>query len=336
MKFILSLLMITLSLGASAKNLKIMEYNVENLFDTAHDEGTDDWTYLPLTFKNSYPGFREICERMSSDYYVKECLNLDWNEALLTKKIVGIAKVVKSFDDTGKGPDILVLEEVENKNVLNKLVTKGLSGLGYQYQILIEGDDTRGIDVAIISKYPVINSKRYPIFVDGVKLDTRGILEVKIAVDNQEVVVYANHWPSQSNPASHRVAAAKLMHELATSQKADLIVALGDFNTIASDTPAPFSFIPDFIDSEKEARKVQTTLNGGTHFYRGEWTSLDKIFIHKKSALKPQYDKFQIMNRSFMLKPDHQSGQMIPVRFNFSTGEGFSDHLPLGMEFLIK
>lgn len=336
MKIFLTILILAVSFGVSAKSLKIMEFNVENLFDTTHDEGTDDWTYLPLAFKNSHPGFREICERMSSSYYVKECLNLDWNEAMLTKKIVGIAKVVKSFDETGKGPDILVLEEVENKNVLNKLVTKGLSGLGYQHQILIEGDDTRGIDVALISKYPVLASNRYPIFVNGTKLDTRGILEVKMAVDDQEVVVYANHWPSQSNPTAERVAAAKLLNDLAKTQNADLIVAVGDFNTIASDSPAPFSFMPDFIDSEKEARKVQTTLNRGTHFYRGEWTSLDKMFIHKKSALKPQFDKFQIMNRPFMLQHDHQSGEMIPVRFNFTTGEGYSDHLPLGMEFSIK
>ncbi len=336
MKFLVSLLVLTLSLSLQAKTLKLMQYNVENFFDTTHDEGTEDWTYLPLTFKNSYPGFHEICAKLGKESYIHDCLNIDWSEALLTKKIISISKVIKSFDATGKGPDILVVEEVENKNVLNKLVTKGLSGMGYQNITLIEGDDTRGIDVAVISKYPVKSAKRYPIVVNGTKLDTRGILEVVIAVDNQDVVVYANHWPSQSNPTQERVASAILLSQLANAQKADLIVAAGDFNTLPSESPAPFAHLSDFIDAEKEARKVLPTLNGGTHFYRGEWTSLDHIFVHKKSALKPLFEKFQIMNRPFMLKHDNQSGQMIPVRFNFMTGEGFSDHLPMALEFTIK
>lgn len=336
MKLFLSLMIVICSMSAHAKTLKLMQYNVENFFDTTHDEGTEDWTYLPLTFKNSYPGFHEICAKLGKENYIQDCLNIDWNEALLTKKIISISKVVKSFDNTAKGPDILVMEEVENKNVLNKLVTKGLSGMGYQNISLIEGDDSRGIDVAVISKYPVKSAKRYPIMLNGTKLDTRGILEVVIAVDNQIVVVYANHWPSQSNPTQERVASAQLLANLAKAQKADLIVAAGDFNTLTNESPAPFSFLSEFIDAEKEARKVLPNLNGGTHFYRGEWSSLDHIFVHKKSALQPMYDKFQIMNRSFMLKPDSQSGQMVPVRFNFKTGEGYSDHLPMALEFTIK
>jgi hypothetical protein len=98
------------------------------------------------------------------------------------------------------GPDIIVLQEIENKNVLTKLVSKGLDKLGYQYQVLIEGDDSRGIDIAILSKYPVKTAKRHPIFVKGTKLNTRGILEVEVTVDGKDVAIFGNHWPSQHNP----------------------------------------------------------------------------------------------------------------------------------------
>lgn len=332
MKFFLSVCTLLLALSVEARTLKLMEYNTENFFDTKHDEGTDDYTYLTLPEKNSTPGMNEICHKLSTDFYIKQCLNLDWNEARFTKKIMNISKVIRSFDNTGNGPDIVVLEEIENKNVLNMLVTKGLDKMGYQSQVLIEGDDSRGIDTAIISKFPVISSNRHPLIINGNKINTRGILEVVINVEGKKVVVYGNHWPSQSNPLEERAASARLLSSLADKQSADLIIALGDFNSVPSDIPSPFTILTNFTDAEKEARKVQTNLNPGTHFFKGGWTSLDHIFIHKKSSMKPLYEKFQIINRPFMMKQDRRSGQMIPNRFDTETAEGFSDHLPLGIE----
>lgn len=333
MRFLSLLFAILFSVGAQAKTLKVMQYNLENLFDTAHDANTEDYTYLPLSVKKTFPGFQEICKKLGQANYVNECLNLDWSDAIVTKKIINLAQVIKSYDATGKGPDILIVQEIENKNILNRLVTKGLAGMGYQYQILIEGDDSRGIDVAVISKFPVMSAEHYSVFVNGAKLDTRGILEVKIGVEKQDVVVYANHWPSQSNPVEHRIASAKLLNELANKVNADLIIAAGDFNTISTDVPSPFASLDSFLDAETQARKVGTVMNAGTHFYKGGWTSLDHIFIHASSAFKPQYKTFQIMNRPFVLKTDEHSHQQVPNRFNVITGVGYSDHLAIGMNF---
>lgn len=320
-------------LMAGAKTLKVMEYNVENFFDTKHDVGTHDYTYLPLSVKRNLPGHKQYCESMSGDFYKNECLNLDWNEARFTKKVINISKVIKAFDKTGKGPDVLVLEEVENLNVLNKLVTKGLDKLGYAHLVLIEGDDSRGIDVAVISKFPVISSKHHPLIINGSKLDTRGILEVTLDVEGSTVVVFANHWPSQNNPASERAASARLLSQVAGKLDADLILAMGDFNTLDSDVPYPFDHLNRFIDAEVEARKLNLDLKPGTHFYRGGWSSLDRIFIFENAALKAQFSKFQIINHPFMMKIDSRTGESVPVRAEASTGEGYSDHLPLGMEF---
>lgn len=334
MRLFLAVTALLMTVGVQAKTLKVMQYNLENLFDTKHDVNTEDYTYLPLSVKNTLPGFKEICQKLGNPTYVNECLNLDWNDALVSKKIQNLAMVVKSFDATGKGPDILIVEEVENKNILNQFVTKGLAGMGYKYQVLIEGDDSRGIDVAVISKFPVTQALHHSLLINGVKLDTRGILEVKIAVENQDVVVFANHWPSQSNPVSQRIASAKLLNDLAQKVNADLIIAAGDFNTIQSDVPSPFASLTSFIDAETEARKAGTVLNPGTHYYQGAWTSLDHIFIHVKSAFKPQYKTFQILNRAFVLKPaGHTQKNLVPNRFNVITGEGYSDHLAIGMNF---
>jgi endonuclease/exonuclease/phosphatase family metal-dependent hydrolase len=333
MKHILLALPFIFALSAEAKQLKVMQYNAENFFDTKFDQGTSDYTYLPQSVKKTIKDHKAQCNKMGSDFFIKECLNLDWNETKFSKKAMNVAKVIRAYDDTGKGPDIVVLEEIENINVVNNIVSKGLSDLGYVTKVLIEGDDTRGIDVAIISKFPVISSKRYPIVFNGVKLDTRGILEVVLNVGGKKVVVFANHWPSQSNPTDHRIASAKVLATAAENARADLVIAAGDFNTLDNERPHPFVAFKNFEDGEQEARHLGVEMIGGTHFYKGEWHSLDHIFILKNSTMKTDYPKFQIMNRSFMMKKDQRSGQMIPYRSDANSGEGFSDHLPMGVEF---
>jgi endonuclease/exonuclease/phosphatase family metal-dependent hydrolase len=319
-----------------AKPISFMQYNVENFFDTTHDEGKEDWTYLPKQVKSQTPQLKEECHKLSTSFYIQECLELDWNEAKFTKKILNIAKVIKSFDQSGKGADIVMLEEVENINVLSKLVSKGLDGLGYQYKALTEGDDTRGIDVGLISKYPIINAKRHPLIINGRKEETRGILQVTLKVGTQEITVFVNHWPSQSNPTEQRIASAKLLDSVAASLNSDLILAAGDFNTLENENPKPFNHLSNWVDLEPEAKKLGVKTNPGTHFYRGEWSSLDHIFIHKKSASTTNYQSFQIIHHSFMLKRDARSGEMVPNRFNFETAEGFSDHLPMGIVINLK
>ncbi len=336
MKFILSIFCLTFVNLGHAKPVSFMQYNVENFFDTIHDAGTDDWTYLPLDQKMRMQDHTEACHKTASGRFLDECLHMDWTEAKFTKKIINISKVIKSFDNTGKGPDILMIEEVENMNVISKLVSKGLNNLGYQYKVLIDGDDNRGIDVGLISKYPIVKAMRHPLIIRGQTIDTRGILQVTLNVDNHEVTVFVNHWPSQSNPTEHRVASAQLLDSIASKLNSDLIIAAGDFNTIRGENPYPFNQMRNWTDAEAEARKQGVRTNPGTHFYRGEWSSLDHIFIHNKSAAKPDYKSFQIIARPFMLRRDHQSGEMTPIRYNFETGEGFSDHLPMGIVIDIK
>lgn len=322
-----------LSTVASAKSLKVMQFNAENLFDTTFDNGRNDFTYLPLSLKRSMPEHTAYCESMGGGFYKDECLNLDWTPAKLDKKLNNLGRVIKSFDQSGKGPDIIILQEVENLNVLRLLASRGLAGMGYEHGVLIEGDDSRGIDVGILSKYPVVSGKRYSIFVNGQKLDTRGITEATFNINGKSVVVFGNHWPSQSNPVEERIESAKVLAKAADSKSADLIIAVGDFNTLPKDIPSPFAQLTSFIDSEVQARKINSNLNPGTHYYKGEWSSLDKIFIHKKSRMVADFSTYEIIKRDFMLMKDPKTGAMVPMRSNASTGQGYSDHLPVGLIF---
>ncbi len=305
-----------------ARSLKLMTYNVANLYDTRHDIGTEDWTYLPLDLKQKIPNIQEICNRNTSSSRIKECLTLDWNDRIFTKKLINISRVIKATN-----PDILVLQEIENKNVLNKLATKGLKGLGYRFQVLIEGDDSRGIDVAILSRFPFIKAYHHSIIHQGEKLNTRGILEAHFNVMNQDIAVFANHWPSQNNPTEERISSARTLENITRRLRADLIVALGDFNTLDTDSPNPYLEMPSFFDLEKPARQINPNLMPGTRFKNNLWSSIDRIYVHQRSALKPLIASFEIVARSFMLRDG------LPLGFDVMTGEGFSDHLPVSIEF---
>jgi endonuclease/exonuclease/phosphatase family metal-dependent hydrolase len=331
-----------------ATSVSIMTYNAENLFDTTHDKGKKDYTWLPLKIKQHSKEIQKYCASMRSVHYRRNCFQLDWSEETLDSKIQNLARVILSYN-RGKGADIIVFEEVENINALNLLVKKGLFKKGYKYISLIEGPDTRGIDIGMISRYPITSEKLHKVDISKVQKGrtTRGILEVTFKVKNKTVTVFGNHWPSQGNNDQTRLVASKVLAKKAKLVKSDLVVATGDFNQTKSDLPHGINthILPIFEDVEVLGRKFSTETSIGTHWYRGEWESLDRIFVLKSSlknkSVYVDYSSFDIINKNFMVQDlewiDFDTGAVnfdenIPWRFNAKTHEGFSDHLPVAIK----
>ncbi len=354
MKKICSVLLVLL-IGITAQasdtkpmSISVMTYNLENLFDTQHDIGKEDYTYLPLSVKQSSKEVLAYCHAVRNDYYRQACLNLDWSNNILDKKIKNMAEVISLYNN-GKGADIVVFEEVENVNVLKLLIQKGLKGKGYKYAVLLEGDDIRGIDVGMISRYPVKRQRMHQLNLAPYSTrPTRPILEVEFNVGDKVVTVFGNHWPSQSNPDQTRLIAGKTLLQAALKSKSDLVIAAGDFNTSNSDQQSGLKkyILTAFEDVEVKGRKFSHVPALGTHWYRGEWQSLDKIFVLKNSLKNNQarvdYFSYEIPYHSFMLRQIHWNkggggyrGRLhhVPRRFDTTTGEGYSDHLPVGVTF---
>lgn len=346
---------VMLSSNLWGKDFSVMTYNLENLFDTTHDEGKEDWTYLPLKFKRRSQEVQEYCRSLSNDYYRKSCFNYDWNESVLSKKMQNLAEVIKEYDK-GAGADIIVFAEVENIKVLTALFETHLSGLGYQKPVLIEGPDERGIDVAIVSKFILIDQKYHNIDLSRMSRGkTRGILEATFQVEDSKVTVFANHWPSQGNPDSHRLEAAKTLRTATEALPNEHIaLALGDFNTLHDDYPhginthitsnkVPVPYEDLTLSKQARAKGLE-----GTHWYRGEWSMLDRIFLLKRSMKKQvevRWDSLEIIKKPYMVHSftyrDYQTGRRIeavdvPKRFNTDTGEGYSDHLPVAVTITLK
>ena len=81
MKSIITFLALVFSFSLFAGNGKlssvsIMTYNVENLFDTIHDKGKEDYTYLPKVIKDNSAEIQAYCKSLSKEHYKKSCLAL--------------------------------------------------------------------------------------------------------------------------------------------------------------------------------------------------------------------------------------------------------------------
>jgi endonuclease/exonuclease/phosphatase family metal-dependent hydrolase len=335
-------------LDGFAKTISLMTYNAENLFDVKHDVGKKDWKWLPAAFKKSNPQAKAYCA--GQGIYKNYCMNYDWNQKALDEKIKNLANAIRAYEGY-KGPDIIVMQEVENLAVLQELARKGLAKDKYKYVALMEGPDTRGIDIGVISRYPIIYKKLHKVDLrgtSGAHRTTRGILEIEIKVGSKVVTVLGNHWPSQGNDDDTRLRASEILENIIYKIDTDLVVATGDFNTQESDSPHSIktNVLPYFYDSEEIFRSRASYLNPGSHWYKGYWTSLDKIFVLKRSVyrqnIKVIWDSFSIINNSFLVKRDHEwrdahgvtrVAHNIPYRFDMKTLKGASDHLPVAVKF---
>lgn len=145
--------------------------------------------------------------------------------------------------------DVLALQEVENKALLDQLNAQELGSLGYKHTRLIEGNDVRGIDVALLSRFEITSAKSHiwDTFkgVDGGTTNygfSRDCLEAVVEPSpGRKLYLLINHLRASGTPyqesIDRRQAQAKRVREIAEEilkQKPEANLAvLGDLN----DTP---------------------------------------------------------------------------------------------------
>lgn len=320
--------------NANPLEISVMTFNVENLFDNQDDEGKDDESYLPLEEKKK-PAIKEKCQRIKSKFYKKQCFTLDWNDKVLQAKLKNVAQTILSVEN-GRGPDHLILNEVENKNILSILNKNYLKKANYTTEVLIEGRDPRGIDVAFLSRFPLSDQPRLHEIRFQAKSakdrerieNTRGILEVEVKISKQEKIKFmALHFPSQGNPAYFREQAMEFLSELVRKNKKHKLIVGGDFN------------ITHREDSKKEYFKKYLSPWGkishldacesclGTHWFKGKWSFLDVIFFNNEllsQSWELVDEKVEVVTKNSQHYVDNK-----PARFDEEKLSGVSDHLPV-------
>jgi endonuclease/exonuclease/phosphatase family metal-dependent hydrolase len=165
--------------------------------------------------------------------------DLDWDAVKNTARV--IAEV---------NADILLTVEVEDRLTLdrfNRLVLGGALGKRpYPYNLLIDGNDSRGIDVGILSRHP-ITSVRSHIFDPGPParpVFSRDCPEFEISLNGTPLWILGNHFKSKGfgaaseNDKKRRAQAKRVkeIYEAARRRSAHVVVA-GDLNESLDGAP---------------------------------------------------------------------------------------------------
>ena len=321
----------------SAREVVVTSYNVQNLFDAVHDKGKNDWEFTPL----KTPGKEGGCRKVRNAYYRRRCLRTNWDDKAVEAKIQALGSVLLRH---GR-PDILVLNEVENKRIFEKLN----ASLGYGEFFITDSPDQRGIDTVAAFAEGLRVVETAEIVVETPR-PTRNILKVRFRLQNKNFLLYGHHWPAQGNPSSSRMASARAFVEDLKKEREKnpnvFVLSLGDFNVIQGEEPNALEEI-----TQEGLVDLHQTRDGpqGTYFYKRKktWHFLDKIFVSQNllDGEGPDYkkDSYRIEAGDFnsedyvVKKRGRPMVISIPARFRLrgKKGRGASDHYPVSIKLIV-
>lgn len=207
----------------TAGMIRLATYNVENLFDEIDD-----------------PSLSERYE--------------DIDDALPFERRQPLSDAIRAID-----ADILCVQEIESEGALRWFMDGYLAGMGYDYVVSIDAGDERGIEQAVLSRFPIVESRnwvRRPL--GGVHPDKWGdaenwhageaitfhrspmMVEVEIptaytgASEDYRLTLFVVHQKSGGPGAYWRERESEglveIIGEIAQSDPARNIAILGDFN----------------------------------------------------------------------------------------------------------
>ena len=319
-------------------------YNLENLFDTIHDEGKNDYEYLPDG-------------------------GMKWTSHKYENKLQKMAYAISQIgtDEDPRGATCLGVAEVENIGCLEDLceVVNGQYARRYK-PILLEGPDRRGVDVGFLYDSTAFRPTRVTghelkaHYADGGEVRSRLQLLVTGYLTGEgspeKVHILVCHWPSRyggelsSRPS--RDTAAMLTVSICDSiyrrEPRAKIIIMGDLN----DDPFNHS-CAEVLQARKTREEVgeqgyfntmwQKLDRGiGSLAYNGSWNLFDQIIISeplmnaKLEEGKWCYWKSEIFNKPFLTVQDGKD-KGTPLRTHKSGvwQNGYGDHYPT-LIYLIK
>lgn len=309
------------------KTVTLAFYNVENLFDTINDPSINDEEFLP-----------EGKQKWDTEKYLHKIENL--SNALLSI-------------DTLNPPALIGLAEVENREVLEELIS--LSDLKkYNYKIIHKNSpDRRGIDVALIYRpelfEPEINEWIKITFPTDPEYTTRDILYSRGKILDDEIIhIFVNHWTSRYGGAEATEPNRKYLGALLKAKSDSIladdsnarIIIMGDLNDNPTDASLTNSLgalaLSENIESENlyNISLEKYEKGEGTLFYRS-WDLFDQFVVSgsllkENAAVKLKSKDIQIHKPEWVLFEDNK-GIKRPNR-TASGGRyygGYSDHLPV-------
>ncbi|WP_026727126.1 endonuclease [Flavobacterium denitrificans] len=328
-------------------------YNFENLFDTINDPSTNDDEWTPIGAQH-------------------------WTKEKYEQKLRNLSKVISEIGtpENLNAPTLIGCSEVENRGVLEDLI-KQEKIADFDYGIIhFDSPDQRGIDVALLyrkkyfrptsfSNIPLIIYKNKTVPQEKRNEDlgdveikdnhnrvfTRDQLLVTGFLENEEINIIINHWPSRSGgekaSSPYREAAGRLNRKIIDSLQQinplAKVITMGDLND------GPFNKSIK-VGLGTESKKAETSEFGtfnpfeemaakgmGTLAFRDSWDIFDQI-IMTQTLIQPDFSSYKfwkagIFNRPYLIQTVGKY-KGYPLR-NSPTEAGFSDHFPVYI-YLVK
>lgn len=345
--FIAGLLSVA-QLHAQERQISVMSWNVENLFDTTDDPDRDDSEFLP---EGRYK----------------------WTEDKLALKMKRLANVITSVKnpDGSVCPDFIGMVEVEHAQIAQRLNREYLQACKYDKILADPADpDPRGIRAVSLTRLPLaarpISHVTYP--------GGRFIQEAKVVINDHLLVIFTNHWKSRrtgrngDDGSDKRIEAGKVLRHrideiLEDSPETDFI-AMGDFNDEPENkslkqallstmdlnlfseynfsekpklwnpagelvaTPAFTDFVDEYgiEEAPRQFRKLR-----GTYYYSGDKSYLALDNFHLSPGLLDDLG-FSYVQKSYQVyrHPSMTDNEMRPIAFRAGANpQGVADHFPI-------
>lgn len=308
-------------------SLTVMSWNVQNLFDAVSDG-------------NEYPEY--------------DPSRMEWNEQKMRIKLENLRDVLLALD--GGLPDILLLQEVENKNVLEILNKEYLDGHYSFYDTWKDRDSAIGCGI-LSTVVPDQIHLLFPGDYRGRAL--RPLAEIHFTIASEELIVINNHWKSRGGGQLATEKGRLLSADLLCTRIRELrdeglrnIIVTGDLNGSSEDYRsggAQCAQIPieeifdipwensliissDSRDINMESSRVilfspWTDMDSeGSYFYQNRWMKLDHFLLDQ--GLLDQKG-LEYKDSSCIILPDNSNDQGQPLVWESWREAGCSDHFPL-------
>jgi endonuclease/exonuclease/phosphatase family metal-dependent hydrolase len=318
--------------------LRIMTFNVENMLARFNFR---EWE------KRNLATLLDI----ESDIDRANLVRTHWN-AIQDENRVFTALTIKEAK-----PDVICIQEVENMLALKAFHDRYLRRIwkpkqvSFNHMMLIEGNDPRGIDVAVLSRFRIEKAAthqdkngtiNYP---DGSKRERifrRDCLEVHIKKFNKTLPIFVCHFKSmmggrkETSPIreAEALTVRKIIEEQFDNPKKSDWVIVGDLNDYTeedgeTDDMHALNPLLEQGFSEDVVKRIQDPKTRWTHYYTGEgsYRQLDYILISPSLAEKNKNVIPSIIRKGQPFRADRYKGPRWP-RVGFDRPKA-SDHCPI-------
>lgn len=274
-------------------------------------------------------------------------------DPFMFQRITDEEKVITAKAIKETKADIIGLIEVENMDTLKNFCTQYLKD--YKYKALIDGNDPRLIDVALISKIPfdnIVTHQTMKLQGQSKPVFSRDCLEVNFTISGKPFAVFVNHFKSmldkkaktpaqgRSNTATKRINQSKaviniLKRKYGNNPGNHSWVLLGDLN----DYNDSKSSLKELYQSPWMVNLLEKELPAGenwTHYWdttkvsvAERYKQIDYLFP-SKSLYQKLNGKPEIVRKGIITKATKYQGP----RFADVTDKiGASDHCPIAAAF---